>query len=167
MSIDEMADKVIETDVLILGGGVAGCACAIRARDKGLDVTILEKANTARSGSAGMGIDHHGGPFPLEGMSVREIVEGEANRFAGACLQQPDLNIRYRLAANMFRSFKEMEKIGVPMTWEDGEPYWMPQGPTADMNRLRVNWQYIKPTLYCAHAFPCSADFLNHLAAFL
>ncbi len=147
MSIDEMADKVIETDVLILGGGVAGCACAIRARDKGLDVTILEKANTARSGSAGMGIDHHGGPFPLEGMSVREIVEGEANRFAGACLQQPDLNIRYRLTANMFWSFKEMEKIGVPMTWEDGEPYWMPQGPTDDMNRLRVNWQYIKPSL--------------------
>jgi len=147
MSILDIADKVIETDVLIIGGGVAGCACAIKARDNNLDVTLFEKANTVRSGSAGIGIDHHGGPFPRDGMSVLKIVEDEAKRFAGACLQQPDLNVRYRVASNMFWSFTEMEKLGVPMSWDDGEPYWMIQGPTNDMNRLRVNWQYIKPTL--------------------
>jgi succinate dehydrogenase/fumarate reductase flavoprotein subunit len=147
MSILDIADRLIETDVLIIGGGVAGCACAIKARENNLDVTLFEKANTVRSGSAGIGIDHHGGPFPRDGMSVIKIVEDEAKRFEGACLQQPDLNVRYRVIANMFWSFEEMEKLGVPMNWDDGEPYWMIQGPTDDMNRLRVNWQYIKPTL--------------------
>jgi succinate dehydrogenase/fumarate reductase flavoprotein subunit len=41
---------VIDTDLLIVGGGVGGMSCALRGRELGLDVTVAEKAGIARSG---------------------------------------------------------------------------------------------------------------------
>ena len=49
---------VVETDVLVIGGGIAGCFAAIKARDQGLDVMIVDKAYAGKSGAsiaAGMG----------------------------------------------------------------------------------------------------------------
>ena len=48
----------LETDVLIIGGGLAGCTAALSAREKGADVILLEAANSFRSGDAGSGLDH-------------------------------------------------------------------------------------------------------------
>jgi succinate dehydrogenase/fumarate reductase flavoprotein subunit len=45
-------------DVLIIGGGLAGCFAAIHAARRGKKVIILEKGATVRSGAAGAGIDH-------------------------------------------------------------------------------------------------------------
>lgn len=45
-------DLTIDTDVLVLGGGLAGCWAAIRARDFATNVTIMEKAVVARSGAS-------------------------------------------------------------------------------------------------------------------
>ncbi|MBT8340265.1 MAG: FAD-binding protein [Desulfatitalea sp.] len=44
--------NVIETDVLVIGGGIAGCFAAIKAREKGLDVTIVDKAFSGKSGAS-------------------------------------------------------------------------------------------------------------------
>ncbi len=56
----EIPEEIIETDVLILGGGIAGLMAAINAKETAqeLKVTVVDKANTKRSGSAGMGNDH-------------------------------------------------------------------------------------------------------------
>jgi succinate dehydrogenase/fumarate reductase flavoprotein subunit len=43
--------KVIETDVLVLGGGIAGCSAAITAREMGLKVTLVDKAYVGKSGT--------------------------------------------------------------------------------------------------------------------
>ena len=48
----------LETDVLVVGGGLAGCTAALSAREKGAEVILLEAANTYRSGDAGSGLDH-------------------------------------------------------------------------------------------------------------
>ena len=52
--------EVVETDVLILGGGMAGCGAAFEAahwaKAKGLKVTIVEKAAIERSGAVAMGL---------------------------------------------------------------------------------------------------------------
>ncbi|HER62459.1 MAG TPA: FAD-dependent oxidoreductase, partial [Desulfobacteraceae bacterium] len=45
----------VETDVLIIGGGLAGCMAAIKAKERDVDVLIAEKANTLSSGQAGSG----------------------------------------------------------------------------------------------------------------
>ena len=52
------AVEIIESEVLVLGGGMAGCYAAISAARKGKKVTLVEKGAIVRSGSAGSGFDH-------------------------------------------------------------------------------------------------------------
>jgi len=47
-----------ECDVLVVGGGLAGCFAAIHAAKRGAKVIVLDKAPISRSGSAGVGLDH-------------------------------------------------------------------------------------------------------------
>lgn len=51
-------EEHLNCDVLVLGGGLAGTFAAIAAARKGQSVILMEKASTARSGSAGTGFDH-------------------------------------------------------------------------------------------------------------
>ena len=53
-------DKVneVSADVLIVGGGTAGCHAAINARKKGAKVLVIDKANVLTSGCGGSGVDH-------------------------------------------------------------------------------------------------------------
>ncbi len=48
----------IESDVLVLGGGLAGCYAAIAAARREQRVVLVEKGATERSGSGGTGFDH-------------------------------------------------------------------------------------------------------------
>ncbi len=51
--------QIIETDVLIIGGGVAGCLAAIGAAEAGAKCVICEKGGIIeRSGSIAGGVDH-------------------------------------------------------------------------------------------------------------
>lgn len=50
--------KEIGVDVLVLGGGIAGCWAAIAAAKKGVRVALVEKGATIRSGAGGSGCDH-------------------------------------------------------------------------------------------------------------
>lgn len=45
-------------DVLVLGGGIAGCMAAIAAAKAGQTVILVEKGATLRSGAGGSGCDH-------------------------------------------------------------------------------------------------------------
>ena len=46
-----MKNRIIDTDVLIIGGGTAGCFAGITlGKKKDIDVLIVEKANIVRSG---------------------------------------------------------------------------------------------------------------------
>jgi succinate dehydrogenase/fumarate reductase flavoprotein subunit len=56
--VDYEKENEIETDVLIIGGGIAGCWAAISAVRKGVRVALVEKGDTVRSGAGGPGCDH-------------------------------------------------------------------------------------------------------------
>src|SRR4030042_1021446 len=56
--VDYEKENEIETDVLIIGGGIAGCWAAISAARKGVRVVLVEKGDTVRSGAGGPGCDH-------------------------------------------------------------------------------------------------------------
>lgn len=56
-------ESEITADVLIVGGGIAGCHAAINAAKKGAKVVVVDKASIQRSGSGGAGIDHWGNAF--------------------------------------------------------------------------------------------------------
>ncbi len=56
---DEFGEtETVEADVLVLGGGLAGCFAAIAAAQRGQKVVLVEKGATERSGAAGTGFDH-------------------------------------------------------------------------------------------------------------
>ncbi len=61
-----------------------------------------------------------------------------------------DENLAYKLMDNAFWALDELDKMGVTMKWENGEPYWMPWprlGLPPKKVALRVHWQNVKPQL--------------------
>jgi succinate dehydrogenase/fumarate reductase flavoprotein subunit len=56
--VDYEKEHEIDTDVLVIGGGIAGCWAAISAARKGVRVALVEKGDTVRSGAGGPGCDH-------------------------------------------------------------------------------------------------------------
>ena len=149
MGLDRLVDRVYETDVLIMGGGIAGCYAAAKAAGHGLDVILAEKANTRRSGSAAMGMDHYE-PVKNDGVTNLEFVElWEARQSA---LNGPgrftDPAMPYTYFDKSLWVCEESERLGLTMKWDDGEFYFMPLawygGPRL---MLRVHWQDCKPIL--------------------
>lgn len=69
--------EIVESDVLVLGGGLAGCFAAISAARKGKKVVLVEKGATKRSGSAGTGFDHWESACtnPCSEVTAKEIAE--------------------------------------------------------------------------------------------
>ncbi len=43
-------ENVVETDVLVIGGGLAGCFAAIKAKEQGVDVVLVDKGYVSKSG---------------------------------------------------------------------------------------------------------------------
>ncbi len=70
-------EEEVTADVLVLGGGIAGCYAAIAAARKGLSVALVEKGATIRSGAAGSGIDHWESACtnPCSKVTPKEIAE--------------------------------------------------------------------------------------------
>ena len=58
-NLDDIETVVVETDLLIIGGGNAGCFVATEAAlvDPNVRVTIMEKAEIMRSGACSAGMD--------------------------------------------------------------------------------------------------------------
>src|SRR5210317_2076866 len=48
----------LQTDVLIVGGGLAGTNAAMGAAENGAGVVVADKGNINRSGDIGGGVDH-------------------------------------------------------------------------------------------------------------
>lgn len=51
-------EETMDTDILVLGGGIAGCMAAIAAANSGQRVILVEKGATKMSGAGGSGCDH-------------------------------------------------------------------------------------------------------------
>lgn len=65
-----------ETDVLCIGGGIAGLMAGIRASETGARVVVVEKANTLRSGNGGTGADHFLCYIPeAHGSDIQPIID--------------------------------------------------------------------------------------------
>ena len=45
-------DRLIKTDVLVIGGGIAGGYAAIKAADAGANVVLVDKGYMGRSGQS-------------------------------------------------------------------------------------------------------------------
>lgn len=75
---NELGERTDDSaDVLVLGGGLAGCYAAIAAARHGKSVILVEKGATRRSGSAGTGFDHWESACtnPCSKVSPKEMAE--------------------------------------------------------------------------------------------
>ena len=112
MPTEKPETEIIETDVLIIGGGSAGCMAAIAAHDAApdLDITILEKANLRRSGTLATGMDALN-VVVVPGLSTPEdYVKGvDLDHTHGVI----DEDLHYVLAKKSFAMLKKLEEWGL------------------------------------------------------
>ena len=64
-----MGERMLETDVLVVGGGGAGFRAAIGARESGARALLLSKGPLARCGATPMA----GADFTLDGRSLNRL----------------------------------------------------------------------------------------------
>jgi len=76
MTSISIKERIIESDVLCIGGGIAGLMAAQRAAELGVKVVVAEKANTRFSGSGATGNDHFLCYIPeIHGSDVEPIID--------------------------------------------------------------------------------------------
>ena len=113
-------ENEVTADVLVVGGGIAGCHAAINAAKKGARVAIVEKGATVRSGSGGAGVDHWGAALtnPLSQITPDQLVERPTRQDYA-----PDLNgiIRYITLMESWDTLLDMEKMGMKFRDENDE----------------------------------------------
>ncbi|MBN1103339.1 MAG: FAD-dependent oxidoreductase [Deltaproteobacteria bacterium] len=110
-----------ETDVLIIGGGLAGCMAAIRAAEQeGVRVTLVDKSNTLASGCAGSGIDHTWAYVPPvhERMGYRLEDMAEDHRI-GTSYGFFRCDLFHLAAATMYERVLDLERFGIRFRYED------------------------------------------------
>lgn len=117
-TLEESADEVIETDILVVGGGLAGCMATIRARDKNIKVALIEKSAISRSGAAGLGLDHYPAiSHPLwNGITGEEYGYFRADDFPGIV----STHLSIVTAKSVIKPINILEEIGVKIREEDG-----------------------------------------------
>ena len=149
-------ENEITSDVLILGGGVAGCHAAISAARNGAKVVLTETGHAKRSGSGGAGVDHWHGAVtnpcskvtPLDyTQAVMECAHGYSNGI-----------YRYIICKEGWDTLLECEEMGVQIRdvkdefkgadFRDQETKLIFAYDYKNKHVLRV-WGYnIKPCLY-------------------
>ncbi|HEX2964197.1 MAG TPA: FAD-dependent oxidoreductase [Syntrophorhabdaceae bacterium] len=112
-------ERSVLTDVLIIGGGIAGCHAAINAARKGAKVVVVEKGMTKRSGRGGAGVDHWLAACtnPCSLVTPEEWVE-ELFDASGGFTSGP---ARYIQARESWDALLDCEKMGVQIRDVDDE----------------------------------------------
>ena len=108
----------VQTDALVIGGGLAGLSAALELRAKGWNVTIVSKGKVGQSGNTIMTRNSMAAVLaeaPKSG-TVREHVEDTLA--GGVYLNDPKL-VR-KLAAKAEDGIKSLERWGVPFLRQDG-----------------------------------------------
>lgn len=124
--LEQMVDRVINTDFLIIGGGLAGCMAAIQAKrkNKHMDVTLMEKSSLEVSGSAiGLkdfhieepGMVEHPLPDSYTLENARKALFG-VDRLKGMV----SIRLQYTEMINWLKPLAIMEDIGIQVREDDG-----------------------------------------------
>jgi len=131
--------QVIHTDILIIGGGTAGCMAAVEAREKfpQYKVAILEKAHIDRSGCLAGGMNAINA-YLNKGETPESFVRYVRSDSCGL--------IREDLVKSMSELFeycvKKVESWGLPILCDDKGDY-VPRGRW----NIKINGESLKPIL--------------------
>lgn len=149
-----MENRIIDTDVLIIGGGTAGCFAGITlGKKKDLDVLIVEKANIVRSGCLAAGVNAINA-YITKGRVPQDYVD--------YCKKDADGIVREDLLLSMSERLnhvtKIMEDLGLVILKDENGEY------VARGNRnIKINGENIKPILADAVKKQDNVAVINHL----
>ena len=130
--------KHLHTDVLIIGGGTAGCYAAFTIRrNSGLNILVAEKANIKRSGCLAAGVNAINA-YIVKGRRPQDYVDYATKDAAG--IVRNDLLLT---AAEEFNEVTaDMEKLGLVILKDENGDY------VARGNRnIKINGENFKPIL--------------------
>jgi adenylylsulfate reductase, subunit A len=123
----EPVTEVVECDILVVGGGMAGCGAAIEATywGKGLRVVMVDKAATDRSGAVGEGLSAINCYMGMRwGWNQPEdYVEYVRNDMMGIARE----DLTYDVARHVDSSVHMFEEWGLPM-WYNEEGKYVREG---------------------------------------
>ena len=120
---------IVETDLLILGGGMAACGAAVEAaywaRQNGLKVTLVDKAAVDRSGAVAMGLSAINQYVGLKdgANTIKDYVNYVRNDLMGITREDLVANI----ARHVDSSVHLFEKWGLPI-WKDEKGAYVHEG---------------------------------------
>jgi adenylylsulfate reductase subunit A len=120
---------VVDTDLLILGGGMAACGAAVEAahwaKQNGLKVALVDKAAMDRSGAVAMGLSAINQYVGLRDgtNSVKDYVDYVRNDLMGVTREDLVANI----ARHVDSTVHLFEKWGLPI-WKDAEGKYVHEG---------------------------------------
>jgi len=126
--------KIIDTDVLILGGGMSGCGAAVEAaywaKPLGLKVTLVEKAALDRAGAVAMGLSAINTYLGMSGRgSYGQWTPADFVKYARTDLMgilRDDLI--YDVGRHVDGTVHLFEDWGLPM-WKDKDGKYVREGP--------------------------------------
>jgi len=130
-------EKII-TDILIIGGGTAGCYAALTvAKESNRQVVVMEKANIKRSGCLAAGVNALNA-YIVEGQTPQDYVDYAAKDAHGIVREDLLLSMSKRLN----HVTHKLEELGLVILKDDQGKY------VARGNRnIKINGENIKPIL--------------------
>ena len=146
--------QIIHTDVLIIGGGTAGCYAALTIREKSdAKIVIAEKANIKRSGCLAAGVNAINA-YIVKGRKPQDYVD--------YARKDADEIVRGDLLLTMSEHLNEvtskMEQLGLVILKDENGDY------VARGNRnIKINGENIKPILADAVNQLDNVEVINHL----
>ena len=154
MKNGKLERRHLETDVLIIGGGTAGCYAAIRlGAEKDLRVLVVEKANIERSGCLAAGVNALNA-YISNGHTPADYVE-YARRDAEGIIRD---DLMLTIAESVNAVTEDLERRGLVIL-KDAEGHYVTRG----WRNVKINGENIKPLLAKSVREQENVTVLNHV----
>ncbi len=141
-----MIEERIETDVLCIGGGIAGLMAAIRAAEMGANVVVAEKGNVEYSGCGRMGNDHFETYIPkMHGSDKDAWIEELLRTAKGEIMIGKNL-----LRAQFVKAYdivKLWDEWGIPMKYKGRWEFSGHSFPDHPMTHIKYEGRFQKKVL--------------------
>ncbi|MFQ5685537.1 MAG: adenylyl-sulfate reductase subunit alpha [Candidatus Scalindua sp.] len=152
----EISTVKLDTDILIIGGGAAGCMAAIEAKklDQSIKCIVMEKSHIERSGCLAMGLNAINA-YLNTGQTPETYVDYVKEEFFGVIRE----DLVYSIAKGLNESVKQVEALGLPIEKDQNGNY-----VTRGKRSIRIYGERLKPILAAA-VYRADVKVLNRVAA--
>ncbi|GAB6126681.1 adenylyl-sulfate reductase subunit alpha [Humidesulfovibrio idahonensis] len=155
-TLAEVQVEVVDCDILIIGGGNAGCFVATEAalKDPSLKIVIMEKAEIMRSGACSAGMDALNTYIP-EGKTPEDLVRWSRAQVGGGPLRE---DLALSNARELNESIDDLERWGLPILRdEDGKIHYRGKWD------ISIHGEQLKPIM-AEKAIEAGAEVYNRVA---